>query len=538
MNRQLTIIGAILRKDAISLWPFALLVVALEVGQLLQHEFGVKLLSPLLLQYLPFVEAIAFIFLILSVIHQDATASLRHDSLTRPLPRRTLLAAKALFIFVAILLPAILGTFIASLVTDRSLIESLLVATTIENPWRIVLVLLIFAIGAVTATLLEAAGAFVGLFIAILLIEPWATRLSTTGEAIFFLGSGWVLLIPLCILALFALAVVLWLQYSRRRTGRARTALAIAALLLISSPAFFNWKHVFSVQKAVAADAAAADSLQIALAPDCFPTALINPPAASLSAILADNENTKTSETAGIKIKPEIFGEGRRRDAGQSAIAFATAIVPTGVPENWKVMISYANATYLNDANEMIGSLRPARYTPLWRPVTDSARGAVHFWLMPRELYQRLASQSSRLRLDYSISLLQPHTFEIELGEKRQYLPSLGYCGAERDPTTADVTVECFKKGAQPALIAAEFAGAPTTQVISGDPDYTPEWLAFASGKRHKAILHPVNGLHATRVKLTAYEARAHTDRRITVPGVLGGTEGNCSAPSAARPNE
>jgi hypothetical protein len=536
MNRHLTIIGALIRKDLLSLWPLALIVVALQAVQVLDAEFGLSLLSAQAREILPLAYVPAYGFFLLLVIHQDAMASVRHDALTRPTPPLDLLAAKGIFIWGAMFLPVVLGTFIACLADGGSFVEALLVAIAVENPMFIALVLLVIVIAAVTATLLEAVGAFVGLFIVLLAMERWVTKLSSTGEAVYFLGSGWVILKPWSFLALISAGIVIWLQYARRNTVRARATLVVLALLLIAFPAPFTWNRVIAIQKAVAADQAPVDSLQLTLTPDCFPTTLVNPPSQSVAEMLADDTNAPdTTVDAGrpMKINPAMFGESRRQAAGQGAVAFATAVIPSGAPPDWKVMISNVSATYRNDSNEVLHSLLYARITPIWQTTADGTRSAVNFWLLPRDVYQRLALQTAHLHLNYSLSLLEPRSFELPVDAKRQYLATLGYCGATRDRVTADVTIKCFKSGDQPALVTANFVGAQSTEVAADDPDYTPAWLSFPGGKRYKIKLPSSAGSNSARVRIISYEARAHTGRKIVVPGVLGGPVSNCPAPAA-----
>ncbi len=535
MNRHRNVIGALLRKDFLSLWPLVLLVVALRLAQVLDAEFDITFLSAQAKQFLPFAYVPAYGFFLLISIHQDALASVRHDVLTRPIPSWNLVTAKGMFIWGAMFLPVVLGTFVACLVNGGSFVEALLVAITIENPMLIALVLLVIVLAVVTSTLLEAVGAFVGIFIVILLMERFVTRLSSTGEAVYFLGSGWVILKPWGLLALISVAIVVWLQYGRRNTMRARMTLAVLALLLMVFPAPFTWHRVIAIQKAVTANSTAADALKISLTSRCFPTALFPPPGSLVGGIDDDSYPRDTGESTAnqLKVYPTTFGSERHNAAGRNAIAFSTAIVPTGAPLDWKVLVSNVQATYRNDSDEVLHTLWYARVTPIWKPAADGARSAVHLWLLPRDSYERLVAASAHLQVDYSFGLLEPHSFELPVDGKRHYLAALGYCGAKRDPLTSSVTVKCFKSGDQPGLVAAKYIDVQMPEVVASEPDFTPAWLSYPGGKRYKIKLPATAVSDSSRIKITAYEARAHTERKLVVPGVLGGTPTECPAPIA-----
>jgi hypothetical protein len=100
------------------------------------------------------------------------------------------------------------------------------------------------------------------------------------------------------------------------------------------------------------------------------------------------------------------------------------------------------------------------------------------------------------------------------------------------------VAVSCFKPGAQPALLEANVDGTAESTITPAGmnrpnrgADFTPAWLDFWGGYRHDMQL-VVRGAEVPRVNVTAYEARAHFDRQIVVPGVLGGPIATCPAPT------
>lgn len=142
------------------------------------------------------------------------------------------------------------------------------------------------------------------------------------------------------------------------------------------------------------------------------------------------------------------------------------------------------------------------------QPLTaDSGAATVdHYWLLPAADYQRLAAISG---------------VEAELD----------YCSATFDAVTGFLAVDCFKHGSQPTQLVAYLDGAlSNTRIASRRAEYTPASLDFWGGFRHRMQLRSSGG-QMPKVKVTAFEARAHFDRQIVVPGVLGGVPTACPAP-------
>jgi len=138
------------------------------------------------------------------------------------------------------------------------------------------------------------------------------------------------------------------------------------------------------------------------------------------------------------------------------------------------------------------------------------------------------------LQIDYPLSLLIPsaHADAPPDGQRRFY-PGVGYCGVRALPDSA-VSVDCFKPGAQPAwLLVTEAGAAMSTGNTDVELDFKPPLLGLLDGKRHKLSMM-LRDPQSSRVRITAYAARAHVDRRLTVSGILGGSKDSCPAPEAA----
>jgi hypothetical protein len=161
----------------------------------------------------------------------------------------------------------------------------------------------------------------------------------------------------------------------------------------------------------------------------------------------------------------------------------------------------------------------------------DGRAVADHYWLLPAADAKRLLSNPvTETRIDYSLSLLTlKNSARFMADGRRSYYDGIGYCGAEFDPSSGTVAVSCFKPGAQPALIVASVDGvesAPPRRPV----DFTPVVLDFWGGQRSDMQL-AAHGTETPRVTVNTYQARAHFDRQIVRPGVLGGPASACPAP-------
>ena len=111
--------------------------------------------------------------LIIAVVHQDASASLRDDWLTRPIPRRAMVTAKLVFIAAVVWLPAMATDFASALAGSRSVGEAVARATSVSGLGAM---LAVVAFAAVTSALLEAAGALVAFMVAALAVQAVSAR--------------------------------------------------------------------------------------------------------------------------------------------------------------------------------------------------------------------------------------------------------------------------------------------------------------------------------------------------------------------------
>lgn len=507
MSGNLRIIAAILRKDLAVLWPLAVIVVLLPVlrsDAVLQNLRNDNLRAGTI-----GISVLATMLLIVSVMHQDASASLRDDWLTRPIPRWTMVAAKLVFIAAVVCVPAMATDFVSALADGRSAGEAIAPATAVSHATLgAMLAVVVFA--AVTSTLLEAVGALVAFAVAAILAQAISGSVLPDGKGILVAGAEWFSFAPALYLPIVIATPVLWLQYGRRRTLLARAIVACACTATMI-PVLTPPSAMFGVMRLLTPATDVGRTAGAALAPGCFPR------------IATETESGDITDEA-----RRLWNSDERASAGPRAIAFSTTSAPTGVPRGWKAMIGFAQAFFVDASGGVLYRLQGASAV-FGRPDgVDASRSATHFWLAPRNAYEDAARRSARLRLKYFVSLLEPvASTEIGVNGRRQYVSRFGYCSTGIDASSDTVSIDCFVRGRRPALVTARWSEGADARETMTRPDYTPAALPMLSAP-YRLTLSRFRDSTAARVTLTAYEARAHVERSVDVRGLLGGP--SCSA--------
>jgi non-heme chloroperoxidase len=519
------IVAAIVRKDLYTLWPLVVVVIAMLIAGRAMATFDLGGEQRVLVTL---VVRLACALLVVAAIQQDTTVSVTHDWLTKPIRRMDMVAAKGAFVALTLFVPVVLIRFVAYASQGYSLGEALLAAADVD-PIQVMLGLpVVVAAAAVTATLLQAAAVLIGVFIVVFVVSSLLAALGVVAidESILAAGAAWTVLWPLTVFTIGVAAAVLWLEYGRRRTAAARATLAAAPLIVVLVSMLVGWQQLFALQKAVARDAPPGDELEVALNAGCFP---------------AESAGVLKGGAGGTSAATQLLGAGLwsaedLEAAGSGAVAFATAVSARDVPDGWVMKIANVEATYVDEEQRVLRRARPARLTAQRQTTLDGRAAGAHAWLLPTAAVERLEREpAARLRLDYSVSLLEPSAVDLEVDGKRRYLPNVGYCGARYDAAASAIHVDCFKRGPQPALIAADIPGAPLRTTDTVYPDYTPDWLELLTGRRYELTIDVPAGVAHSRIVLTAYEARSHFDRQLEVPGILGGSLDKCPLPAVSR---
>jgi hypothetical protein len=230
----------IFRKDAIRLWPLASVFLAL----LALHGFMDRKYAPYgppdPLSALPSLLPIACGILLVALVHQEGLVGEREYWLSRPLPRRQLLAAKVLFVLVFVNLPLFVYQAATIISAGLPLSRNLLNLLCLQVFFTAVDILPVAALAAVTKNMVQtvlaalAAAAVIGAMSSI----DWADQINPAS------GINWIESTVSAAILLSLSAVVMLVQYSRRAANVTRpilaAALALAALAYIL-PFAWEW---------------------------------------------------------------------------------------------------------------------------------------------------------------------------------------------------------------------------------------------------------------------------------------------------------
>lgn len=489
MNRRLASIGAVLRKDAVAYWPFALGTVAIILLRPWYHELNrFELPSTLALGF----ATVASVFLIIAVVHGDAAASSRHDWLTRPVRRLDLILAKAVYLALVIFLPWLLGAFGEATIYQRLPVGEALLETSGQLIF-FALALPVIAFAALTANLVEAIVSIITAALLLaggVLLGSKVMELYVHSTPIVGSSSGWPLLYVVIVIGAAGSVVTLWLQYRRRRTPAARAVLAgtlLLGLLVGFAASAFGGAFAPAVGKG---DPALA-GIQLGDPTICRKDGL------------AKDHQTTDAWLARLSSWDDL----EERQAGPSPSALIAGAAVNGLPANWMVSIDRVEGRLSTGLNPPGGALS-----------TNRGPGVHDFqtnWLLTREQAQALPS-TAHLVQTVDMQVLKPiHTFSFPDDGKRHHIPGFGWCGV----MTEDGAVKalCRKGYPNPAKVEIVRSGQSTTCQINCGDNPMPGWaqLPLTSGFDRQLA-----GARGGQVQVIVYEHAGRIRRTIDATGV------------------
>jgi len=517
------ILGAILKKDVLSLYPLVLLTTLLFAGDVIVIRLE---LLPLWESFRMPVLLLAGATLILTLVQLDSRVSLVDDWLCRPVPCKELLTAKLALLFAVIYLSRVFATLIADLILRHSLAESLLDAVLLQDRLLLLVLPLLLLTAVVTHTLVQGFGVLMAVFLCVFMIPTPIVQAPdplhpAIGHELSGVGMDWLGTTPAKVVAILLVVLGLWLVYWRRAVLQARLVLALTVLMtlfFVLLPMWLlPWPTVFSLQTRLASAVASLDTHGIYLRNTrvCFP-------ATRLGNLATDAAFTAARQLNGL----QPWTDEDLRDSGPESIAFLTSIEPRGLPLDWRVKLNYVQADYYAGGPTPLYSLRPATYN------TDTAGGGslAHAWVLPARAVQALKDKgAAALQLRYSLTLLEPHQFSLPVDGKRHELPGHGYCSAILNRT---LDVECFGGSHEPAQISVELNGIPASRVF-GILDLAPAWVQWPYGKHVQLEINSPGLAQHETITVTSWEVAAYLNKSLNAPGILGADPRTCPLPTA-----
>ena len=521
------IVGAVIRKDFLSVFALVLLAALVQVLDVLVLRLDIL---PQIAMYVPFVWFFATTLVIFGVFQLDAPASLVDDWLCRPVPKRALLLGKLTLLFAVLYVPRALATFAADLSLGYTFAESLQEALLVQMNYQLIGLPLIMIAAIVTANTIQGLGTLLALAILIFVVPaPFVVQPGPldpgVADALSFNGMVWMGFAPAKLVALAVTAVSFWIVYRHRHILLGRVMLVVStvvSLLTVFVPAAFPWSTVYAVQQRVAArDAATLEAVSRRLslhhASACFP-------ATNVGALTSDTVYAEARQALGVN----PWSEEWLRDAGTDGVSFITRVQTQGVPRDLRVKLAFVQAHYVDAESGTRLALRPAEAIPPGAGTTLS-----HQWLLPQRELDRLLKGEPALELTYSLSVLKPTVHELPADGERRSLEGVGYCGATHDVLNNRIVVDCFNAGARPALVSAELLDIPSSRVESVALDFAPPLVQAPTSSRVELTLERASLLESPAVEITGWQLAGFVDATITSAGILGADAATCPLPSS-----
>ncbi|HEY6344217.1 MAG TPA: hypothetical protein VIY49_22215 [Bryobacteraceae bacterium] len=505
----------IFKKDLRLLWWLAAGIAALRFAEVaVVQSMGLFPVNPQL-RDLPLTLAIGEIlgvgFAICAVVHQDAIPGVRQDWLTRPIRRRDLLLAKFLFIVLLIQGPIFLGDLIQGVAAGFPIGASLAAAASRSIMLLLIVDIPFFAFASLTRNLLEAVmagvlGFFLFAIFNVLLPDRFSSR-PTWGT-----GEEWIAVTALAFMMCLGAAILLRLQFFRRRTRLARYLAGLFAVLSLCSTVM-PWQPAFAVQRS------------------------LSPAPGSAAAI-------------GVDFTP---GAGKiRRDAGfpilsgnESSAFIYLPMRVSGLPDDSSLQSDGAQIQ-LSEAGGRAIAARPAfpwagfRLSARRIHANPAGQDTYQTIPIPVDVYSRIKDRPVRLEIDYSLTLFtlaSSHALPAVNGN--EHLAGVGWCGTKINAAETAVQVSCEQAGRGPDCMTLVLEHVPTglrnPERYGCDADYAPyrDWIFIPDGLArfggnlafrdiNGLAKYPVNGskLGESRVVMQIFRATDHFTRKLVIPEI------------------
>jgi hypothetical protein len=523
----------IFRKDVRLLWPLAVVFIGLEVLLnvlvSLTLPYGASAGRRVEIGLTSLAVILIWALLVTLIVQQDPLPGSNQDWVVRPVRRADLLFGKVLSFIILIHVPIFLTVTTACVITGFSfgqilpaaLLGNLYVACVVTMP--------VMAIAAVTRTVLEALltalGVAFGVAVAFVLYDfihrllfhsPPETGFAVWHEVIWVGGVVSVLLI-----ASTGIATLL-LSYGWRKLWLAKilfgcgVIMAVAALLL-------PWRLAYAVQQWLS-PAPLARVVSLTFAPD--------------AAAALEQRNPEWTELM-LRYTPKqdlplIPTEALEGIILPRAVRIVLPFKVTGVPAG---TILHGDHVALRITGPRGGVYRGSGWNfdlQVHEPGASLLGVALN---IPKGLYERLAHRPLNLRLEFALTLLRPHAFELGI-PSRARLPGLGRCAVREQAGAMGpiADVACMRMGLEPC-VTAQFDPSPGGGLIGDELlhcplDYEPALLQRARRPINHfeiKVLPLVSGPGAgrtrfsvsnSRITLSEYLPMAHFMRSVALQDV------------------
>lgn len=505
----------IFKKDWKLVWFLVAAVAALDAaGEFMYFKLGLFGENPtyeLLAQTLPIFAIFGNMFLIAAIVHLDAIPGERQDWLVRPIRRRDLLLEKFIFAVVTVEGPIFLLNMFQGLANGFSIRACLLASLSRVIFLLFFVVLPIFALAAVTRNMTEAfifgcgCTFIIGAF---LTLEDYLNGLAHgTFISIPHSGIGWIGEVFRFGLVALAAAVVLGLQYFRRKTLTSR-GLVLAFGLGILLSVFLPWKPAFAIESRLSPDPAAGNAVALAF----------------------DAQAGRYSAPSGVDARANERGQD---DNAQIFLPLRIAGLPANThlrADRVEVLLFDADgrAVYHGVGGEFARSSSDPAHVPAYQEFG-----------LPESFYRANQDRPLRVEFDYSLTqfgLSKSYAIAALGGDER--MPGWGWCRTEVNERGTAVELHCMQPGHGPVcgsvFLEDASTGARNPEQSACFSDYTPfgdrplpdNFARFGVNVPFRdpsgLAKFPVDGprLPQSRVVIRVYEPQDHFTRALLGPAI------------------
>ena len=467
----------ILRKDWRLLWPLVVLLTAIQValewavyksGFFGESADAGALLRPLTLALLSGMAA-----LVVALVQEDPVPGVEQDWLIRPIRRRDMLLAKALFALLAICVPMLIVNFVHAQIMGFSAAVSLAALSWKALYAFLCLIVPLLALASMTRNMGELAVMGAALMVVYALsLGLAAMALGPDHCPTCDSGVSWLQHFAAHIGVLVASVVILWLQYRHRRTELSRKlALAgAAALVFVQMP----WSTAFSLQQWLDGSARVVTPVAVQIAKEGVTVS-------TGKARHAPGTRGATSALLRGDVDEAANYLQQRVGARQAAVIVDVPLQIRGVASDELLLFDRSEADFTDGRGR---SLYHGAHVAEWLgPVVPAVEGSdgtpavVHQKLsVPSGAFPRSTQGGLRLELKYSVTLMHSiaqYPLAALSGVVRT--KEAGICATQADRD--GIRLRCKKLTLAPFCYSATVYAADGThnpEVFNCGPDYRP----------------------------------------------------------------
>jgi hypothetical protein len=509
----------IFRKDWKLLWVFVMAVASLQwIGTIVLCKLGLFGEDPTLDMLAHWIPELAFfgsMFLITAIVHLEAIPGTRQDWLTRPIPRGRLLLEKFLFVVIVVEGPIFAGSLFEALANGFSLQSSVHSAASYVIFLLFFVVLPIFAFASVTKNMTEAFIFGCGCTFIIGTFLTLAGMMNASAHGTLFgathTGIGWIGEVFRFALVTIAAAVILGLQYFRRKTAIARFWVIVFGSLLLLS-AFMPWKPVFAIEERLSPKPGAAAAIEVTF----------------------DESRERFRSPSGLLAS----ADGDQQHRGDNNAEIFLPLQVAQVRNDAILLVDRADVHLIDQSKRVVyhglgESFDVAREGP--KPPEPPVYQQI---VIPMSTYRGAREQVLQARIDYSLTLFGlARTYSLSALDGDARMPDWGWCKTKMNEVGTAVEVRCMEPGKGPTCgsffleNASSGAQNPTRSACLSEyrpfGDHVPDNFAHFGVNlpfRDPSGLakFPVDGpqLPNSRVVIRAYEAEDHFTRSLVIPQI------------------